>query len=147
LTDLASSGITLDPIALELVAASPRTTVTVNMQDTTLAKILQEAVGQKHLDVAAQGDGVRVVLPKPDERRATDFDVKDLVTGTDAAAIGQLIEHFVAPATWKSAGGAGAIQVNGTTLHIEQSDAVRRQVVICCERLRLARGLALRSKY
>ncbi len=90
---------------------------------------------------------MRVALPKPAERRAIDCDVKDLVAGSDASSIGQLIERFVAPSTWQSGGGAGTIQVNGTTLHIEQSDAVRRQVVIFCERLRLARRLALRSKY
>jgi hypothetical protein len=70
-----------------------------------------------------------------------------LTAGTDAAAIGQLIEHFVAPTTWKSAGGKGTLTASGTTLHIEQSDAVRRQVVVFCERLRLVRGLAVQSKY
>ena len=37
--------------------------------------------------------------------------------------------------------------MNGTKLHIEQSDSVSRQIVIFCERLRLARGLIPRSKY
>src|SRR4029078_5944936 len=76
-----------------------------------------------------------------------DYDAQDLATGTDEAAVGRLIEHFVAPATWKSAGGKGTIEVKGTTLHIEQSDAVRRQIVVFCERLRMARSLAVQSKY
>jgi len=37
--------------------------------------------------------------------------------------------------------------VQGTTLHIDQSLTVRRDALIFCERLRLARHLSLRSKY
>lgn len=147
ISGLAGTGVTLDPVALELVGISPRTAVSVNVQDATLEKLLHDPLTEHRLDVAEQGSSVRVVLPKVDEQHAIDYDVKDLVAGADAAVIGQLIEHFVSPATWKSAGGAGTVQVNGATLHIEQSDAVRRQVVIFCERLRLARGLSVRSKY
>ena len=46
LSDIAGSGITLEPLALELVGASPRSTVTVNEKDATLEKILQDAVAQ-----------------------------------------------------------------------------------------------------
>ena len=85
--------------------------------------------------------------PNPTNGALTNYDVKDLARGNDAAEIGRLIERFVVPATWKSAGGTGTIQVDGTTLHIDQSDSVSRQIVIFCERLRLARGLMPRSKY
>ena len=147
MSGVAGTGITLDPLALEQVGISPQATVSVNAQDAPLQSILHDALAQRRLDIAEQGGQLRVVLPKADEPHAIDYDVKDLAAGTDAAAVGQLIEHFVAPATWKSAGGKGTLQANGTTLHIEQSDAVRRQVVIFCERLRLARGLAIQSKY
>ncbi len=147
LSGVAGTGITLDPLALEQVGISPQATVSVNSQDAPLQAILHDALGQRRLDIAEQGGQLRVVLPKGDEPYAIDYDVKDLVAGTDAAAVGKLIERFVAPATWKSAGGKGTLQANGTTLHIEQSDAVRRQVVVFCERLRLARGLAPQSKY
>ena len=147
LSGVAGTGITLDPIALEQVGISPQATVSVNAQDAPLQAILHDALAQRRLDITEQGGQPRVVLPKAEEPHPIDYDVKDLVAGNDAAAIGQLIEHFVAPATWKSAGGKGTLQASGTTLHIEQSDAVRRQVVIFCERLRLARGLVVQSKY
>jgi hypothetical protein len=41
----------------------------------------------------------------------------------------------------------GAIEVNGTKLQIENTLSVRRQALMFCERLRLARGLPVRSKY
>ena len=140
-------GITLDPLALEQVGISPEATVSVNAQDAPLQSILHETLAQRRLDIAEQGGQLRVALPKADEPHTIDYDVKDLAAGADAAAVGQLIEHFVVPTTWKSTGGKGTLAANGTTLHIEQSDAVRRQVVVFCERLRLARGLAIQSKY
>ena len=147
MSGVAGVGITLDPFALEQVGISPQATVSVNAQDAPLQSILHDALAQRRLDITEQGGQLRVVLPKAGEPHTIDYDVKDLAAGTDAAAVGQLIEHFVAPATWKSAGGKGTQQASGTTLHIEQSDAVRRQVVVFCERLRLARSLAIQSKY
>ena len=91
---------------------------------------------------------VGIALANGDERRAVDFDVKDLVPAMRMpAAIAKLLEQFVAPSTWKANGGKGTIEVDGGTLHIDQSLAVRREALIFCERLRAARGLALRSKY
>jgi hypothetical protein len=147
LSGVAGIGITLDPIALEQVGISPQATVSVNVQDAPLQAIMHDALAQRRLDVAEHGGQPRVVLPKAEEPHSIDYDVKDLAAGKDAAVIGQLIERFVAPSAWKSAGGKGTLQAGGTTLHIEQSDAVRRQVVIFCERLRLARGLTIQSKY
>lgn len=144
---IAGTGITLDPLALEQAGISPQATVSVNAQDAPLQLILHDALAQRRLDIVEQRGQLRVALPKADEPHSIDYDVKDLVAGADAAAVSRLIEHFVAPATWKSAGGKGTLQASGTTLHIEQSDAVRREVVIFCERLRLARGLTVQSKY
>jgi hypothetical protein len=147
LSGIAGTGITLDPIALEQVGISPQATVSVNVQDAPLQAILHEALAQRRLDITEQGGQPRVVLPKADEPHTIDYDVADLATGKDAAAVGRLIEQFVEPATWKSNGGKGTVEVSGTTLHIEQTDAVRREVVIFCERLRLARSLTVKSKY
>src|SRR4029079_9102395 len=106
----------------------------VNAQDEPLRSILHDGLAQRRLDIAEQGGQLRVVLPKADESHTIDYDAKDLATGTDAAAVGRLIEHFVAPATWKSAGGKGTLSASGTVLHIEQSDAIRSQGVGVCER-------------
>ena len=102
---VAGMGITLDPVALEQVGISPEATVSVTVQDAPLQSILHEALAQRRLDIAEQGGQLRVALPKADEPHTIDYDVKDLAAGADAAAVGQLIEHFVAPATWKSDGG------------------------------------------
>lgn len=147
LSDMAGAPITLDPQALELNGLSPRAVVSVDVADATLDKVLQDALSSQRLDLVEHDSQLRVALPNGDERRAVDFDVKDLVSGADAAPIAKLIERFIAPESWQPNGGKGTIEVNGTTLHIEQSLTVRREALIFCERLRLARGLSLRSKY
>jgi hypothetical protein len=147
LSQLAGTPITLDPIALELNGLSPRTAVSTNAGEATLDKILNEALGPQRMEFVEQEGGLVVALANRDERKAVDFDVKDLVAEGDAAPIAKLIEAFVAPTSWKSAGGKGTIEVEGTTLHIDQSLNVRREALIFCERLRLARHLSLRSKY
>ena len=121
MSGVAGTGITLDPIALEQVGISPQATVSANAQDAPLQSILHDGLGQRRLDIAEQGGQLRVVLPKAHEPHAIDYDVKDLIAGNDAAAVGQLIEHFVAPTTWKSAGGKG-------TLSGERHNAAHRAV-------------------
>ena len=147
LSDLAGVPITLDPVTLELNGLSPRTPITIEAADATLEAILRDAFTKQRLELVEEDGRVGVALSNANEQRAVDFEVKDLVIGADAAPIAKLVEQFVAPQTWKSHGGKGTIEVQGTNLHIDQSLTVRREALIFCERLRLARGLPLRSKY
>jgi hypothetical protein len=147
LSDLAGVPITLDPVTLELNGLSPRTPITVDATDATLETILRDAFAKQRLELVEEDGRVGIALSNADEQRGVDFEVKDLVSGPDAAPIAKLVEQFVAPQTWKSHGGKGTIEVQGTNLHIDQSLTVRREALIFCERLRLARGLPLRSKY
>ncbi len=55
LGNLAGTGITLDPVAMELVGTSARTGVTVNAEDTTLDKILSDGVNQQRLQRRRRG--------------------------------------------------------------------------------------------
>lgn len=147
MSELSSVPITLDPATLELNGISPRAAVSVDAADATLEKILRDAFSGQRLELIDHDGSAGIAIPKADERRAVDFDVKDLINDADATPIAKLIERFVAPTSWQSTGGKGTIEVKGTTLHIEQTLLVRREALIFCERLRLARGLALRSNY
>ncbi len=146
-SEMAGVPITLDPVQLELNGISPRAAVTVDAADTTLDKILRDALTAQRFELVEQDGQATIAVPNADERREVDFAVNDLVQGSDAAPIAKLIERFVAPASWQASGGKGTIEVDGTTLHIDSSLLVRREALIFCERLRLARSLRLRSKY
>ncbi len=147
ISQISGAAITLDPIALELNGQSPRTPVSLKVEDTTLDKALQDTLAAQRLELSEADSHVTVGLAGADDRHAADFDVKDLVSDGNAAPIAKLIEQFVAPHSWKTNGGKGAIEVQGGSLHIDQTLAVRREVLIFCERLRLARSRPLRSKY
>ncbi len=147
LAEMAGAPITLDPLMLELNGQSPRSTVTVDVANVTLETVLQDTLAEQRLELVEQDGRIDIALAGGDERRVVDFDVKDLAGNSEASAIAKLLERFVAPQTWKASGGKGAIEVEGGTLHIDQSLVVRREALIFCERLRAARGLALRSKY
>jgi hypothetical protein len=139
--------ITLDPITLELNGVSPRDPVSANATDMTLDKILRDALAAHRLELVDQNGAAFVAIPDATQQRSVDFDVKDLAPGGDASGVAGLVERFVAPTIWKTAGGNGSIKVDGTTLHVDAPLLARREALIFCERLRLARGLQRRSKY
>ncbi|MEX2306378.1 MAG: hypothetical protein WD738_02225 [Pirellulales bacterium] len=145
-SDMAEVPITLDPIALELAGASPLTAVSVRAEDVALETLLQDALAKHRLDVVEHEGQLRVVLRDGERWRAVDYEVKDL-GGTDARGISELVQRFVAPATWQAAGGKGTIAVDGTKLKVEQLQRIHHEVLVFCERLRLARGLSARSRY
>lgn len=147
LGELAGTAITLDPRVLELNGQSPRTTLSVNVADLPIEQALREKLTENRLELDESHGRLGVALAGAAEQRSVDFDVKDLVSEGDASSIAKLIEQFVAPRSWKATGGKGTIAVDGGVLHIDQMLSVRREALVFCERLRLARSRSLRSKY
>lgn len=147
LGELAGTPITLDPRVLEFNGQSPRMTLSVNVADLPIEQVLRERLTENRLELDDSHGRLGVALAGAAEQRSVDFDVQDLVSEGDASSISRLIEQFVAPHSWKAGGGKGTIKVDGGVLHIDQTLLVRREALIFCERLRLARGRSLRSKY
>ncbi len=156
--DMAGVPIALDAAELELAGVSPKHTVTVRANDITLEKLLGDVLMKQRLEIGEHNGHVRVTLANSDRRRGVDYELKDLIGDDDAQHLANLIQRFVAPATWPqpatghdlapdTPGSQVAIVVDGTKLHVEQTNRVHHQILIFCERLRLARGLPLRSRY
>lgn len=146
ISDLADVAITLDPVELELAGISPRQAVAVDTKDATVEKLLREVFIKQRLELVEQDDGLSVALTGGDRRKAVVYDVADLAGTSDAKAVANLVQRFVAPESWTAAGG-GKIGIEGTKLSIEQSQRIRHELLIFIERLRLARSLPQRSKY
>jgi hypothetical protein len=149
LSDMSGVPITLDPAALELTGGSPRREATMDAKDTTIERLFRNVLSQQRLDFVEQDGRLIVVSPTADTQRPRDYDVADLLIAgeTNAARLAGRILRFIAPESWEAVGGVGTIAVNGTTLHVEQTDRVHIGILLFCERLRVARGLAPKSRY
>ncbi|HJQ80425.1 MAG TPA: hypothetical protein VJ828_10745 [Lacipirellulaceae bacterium] len=149
LSELSGLPITLDPTALELAGSSARGEVAVTARDATLGQLLQDALRKSRLSFVETDGHVIVALADADRRSSREFNFGDLVDkdSNDAAGVAKLIQIFVAPQSWDVSGGDATIEVNGSKLRIEQRKAVHHEMLLFCERLRLARGLPQKSKY
>jgi hypothetical protein len=143
-SDLANLAITVDPVALELAGVSARQPVSAKAGDATVEKLLTDSLAKVRLSLVDNGGHIELELAGGEKRRAIDYDVADLV-GNGGKQLASLIQRFVAPESWQS--GGGAIEVRGAKLHVDHTQNIRHQVLIFCERLRLARGMSLRSRY
>jgi hypothetical protein len=149
LSDMAAVPITLDPAALRMAGMGANEEVSVAARDTTVAAVLADVLAKRGLAYEEQHGLLTVVKPHTDRRRSVDYELKDLVSAgeSDVAPLAELLRRFVAPDSWRAAGGTGDIEVDGTTLHVDQSERVQYQVLMFCERLRLARALPTRSRH
>jgi hypothetical protein len=149
MSELGNVPITLDPTSLAMAGVSPRSSVSVRGQNTTLEQLLRDGLSKRRLDFVEREGQVVVVHRIRDERRTVDYDVADLLEAgaQDAADIAKTIERFIAPDTWNSGSDGGIMRVDGTKLHVEHSNLVQIAILIFCERLRMVRGLPQRSRY
>jgi hypothetical protein len=145
-TDLTDARVSLDPTELATAGISPRQPVSADVKKTTIEKLLRETLAKHRLELTEQGTAANVALTGRDRRRAVEYDVADLAAGGDASPIAGLVAQFVAPETWKE-GSGNTITAAGPKLKIDATQGVRHQVLIFCERLRLARGQSQRSRY
>ena len=124
--------------------------VTVERSGSSLAEILEAVLGPLGLTYVVEGNQVLVTSPRRAENPLTRirYTVSDL-TGPEPASVAELADlvvRLVAPETWRASGGRGTVEPDGGALDVLQTDAVHHELVAFCERLRLARGLPLRSR-
>jgi hypothetical protein len=146
-SDMADVAVTLDPFEMELAGVMPRQNVGIDAKDVTVERILRDVLAKQRLDLVEHDGQLGIALGGGDTRREVTLDVADLASTQDATPIASLVQRFVAPQSWTAAGGSGSIQVEISNIRIEQSQRVRHEVLIFCERLRVARGLSQRSRY
>jgi hypothetical protein len=141
--------ITLDPAALEMTGVSPRREVTVDVKQATFEQVLRDVLVRHRMELVDRDGGLVIARTANSAALPSSLDVKDLLTSgeTNASRLAALIQRFVAPDSWQQAGGTGELAVHGTTIDIKQSEAAHIGVIVFCERLRIARGLAPKTRY
>jgi hypothetical protein len=146
LTDLTTLPISLDLPALRAAGVGIATPVAVSQQDSTVAEVLTAALAGRRLTYLTEGNQIIVTSGAP--AREVFLRINDLV-GDDLHAtreFAQLTQSLVAPHSWQAAGGKGELRVEPGAMTVKQSPAVIYELVIFCERLRVARGPAPRSR-
>ena len=80
--------------------------------------------------------------------RQVRYAVGDLAEGDqELAEMAALVRRMVAPDSWQQSGGKATIVPGGETLVIEQTDPAHLAVLIFCEKLRVARDKAIKSRF
>ena len=142
--------ISFDPDAMEELGVSLHDPISIEVANSTAGKML-EAIAAKR-NMASIAENGQIVLTSTDEHRESlrqaHYTVSDL-TGGDAKAaadLAALVQRFVVPQSWQAGGGRGTVEVTPDVLRITQSGHVHYQIIVFCEKLRVARGLPTKSR-
>jgi hypothetical protein len=146
--------VSFDPDAMEELGVSLRDPVSIESSGATVGTLLDQIAAK--CNMARVVDNGQLVFTSKAEFReqlqTIQYTVSDLTRGEQKAAadLAALIERFVAPESWQAARPAagvssGAIEVSPAVLKITQTAQVHHQIVVFCEKLRVARGLPPRS--
>jgi hypothetical protein len=131
-----------------MAGVTPGRPVSVEQTNATLAGVLESVLDPLHLEVKTEGPQIIIVRQDAAKIRSVDYPIDDLLgQKLTSADIAKWIEQLIAPESWQAAGGDGKITTSSGSLTIEQMQAVQYQILFFLERVRLAKGLPLRSKY
>jgi hypothetical protein len=147
---LSTIPITLDLDAVHDVGQSAAAPVQLHLNNVSVADAIQAAIEPLGLGYEVRDGQLIVGYPLQEKLRQVRYTVTDLV-GSDTQALGDLaalVEQMVSPASWQAVGGKATLVAgkNGVLL-IEQTESAHAQILDLCERLRVARGLPLKSSY
>ncbi|HEV3415560.1 MAG TPA: hypothetical protein VG056_02050 [Pirellulales bacterium] len=148
LSQWSTISISFDADALSELNVAPDVPVTLHLKETTIAGVLDEALGPLGLSYSIVNGQLMIGRPRQGDFRRVRYAVSDLAgeTADGAPQFAALVHAMVDPPSWKEAGGMGTSRWSDGALVIEQSESAHAQLLVFCEKLRVARGLPLRSK-
>ena len=147
-SELSSVPITVDAEAVVDLGQSPATPVNVKLEQSTLAGALEAALEPLHLGYQVRDGQLIVGYPPQENMRQVRYAVGDLAEGDqELAEMASLVRRMVSPDSWQQSGGKATVVPGGETLVIEQTDPAHLAVLIFCEKLRVARDKAIKSRF
>lgn len=135
--------------ALARIGRTLEEPVSVEIKSASLAEVLGQVLKDHGLTFVATGDRVVVTVPELQAAPLTKvrYAVEDLaVDSVRLNQLADLIRSVVLPKTWQSQGGRAKLVIVEGALVVEQSAEAQWQIVQLCEKLRIARGLPMRSR-
>ncbi len=147
LATLGNLPITFDLDAMSELGVGVNTPVNVRFSESTLGEILHAVLAKRGLDYVVEAGQVLITGPEAwrHQLRQVRYTVSDLADG-QPAELATIVQSLVAPDSWRSVGGQGSIQPDRDALVVTQTSPIHHQVLIFCEKLRVARGKSPRSR-
>ncbi len=150
ISEIGNLPVSFDPDAMEELGVSLHDPVSIALPTTTVGKVLEAIAAERNMTPVFE-DGQTMLTSTADHRqslRTIPYDVADL-TGGDARAakdLAALVQRLVVPESWQTHGGRGTVDVSPDLLRITQTGRVHYQIIVFCDKLRLARGLPPKSR-
>ncbi|PQO26705.1 hypothetical protein C5Y96_19665 [Blastopirellula marina] len=149
-TQMSTVPVTIDPIALASADINAKTPISVKQTQTSVEGILEAAVRPFGLEVEATDKSARLRITQPldGHKRVAQLLVDDLAKDQkEVADIAYLMTHLVEPLSWKQSRGDGLYRIDPGKIMITQSEVAHFNAVVFMEKLRVARGLPIRSNF
>lgn len=143
--------ITLNADAMMQANVKLSTPVFVELNATTIGDMLRSAITSLGLDYSISGNHLLIhrMLPPDGLMRVEEYGIEDLVRRMprDEEQLLQMVQDFVSPDSWEARGGEGRISLDGGILNVQQDEPSHFEIIRLCEKLRVARGVDVRSRY
>jgi hypothetical protein len=149
MSDLSTIPISVDADAIAEMGQSFATPVQLKLEGTSVANVLDAALAGLKLGYHVQDGQLIVGYPPQQNLRDIKFVVADLV-GADEKPLNDLaalVRRMAAPQSWQPSAGAGSMKAAGGVLVSHQTDPVQMEILVFCEKLRIARGLPQKSRF
>jgi len=142
--------VSFDPDAMEELGVSLHDPVSIDVANATVGSAL-EAIAEKRSMTPVVENGLIVLTSTADHReslRPARYAVADLTGGNPQAAadLAALVQRLVVPESWRTSGGRGTVEASPDVLLVTQTGHVHYQIIVFCEKLRVARGLPTKSR-
>ena len=136
---------------MEELGVSLHDLISIDAPKTTVGKALKAIAARRNMTPVVE-NGQVVLTSTADHReslRQISFNVSDLTGGRAQAAadLAALVKRLIVPESWLGSGGRGTIEVAPDALRITQTGRVDAQIIVFCEKLRVARGLPTKSHF
>lgn len=144
LSDLSTIPISLEPDALAIVNVSASSPVALKTGSITVGAAITEAIKPLKLESVVVEGQLVVRLAEPNPPTVIEVSARDLADGSEQqlGELAELLKSVIEPATWSGGADSGEITINAAknALQIRHRRAVQAQVLLTCDKLRVARG-------
>lgn len=147
---LCGVSISLDPEALASLGLAVDQPVSVSTGPASIQAVLKSALAplglaaatvhnQLQITRAATGGGLIKIRYSLDDLAGSE--------GSSIEVLAGLLRTHIVPGSWKENGGRGQLTVTELAIEVDQSPLVHDQILVFCEKLRVARGQPTRTRF